>query len=57
MAEAMETQAWLDHAHLCGYIDRPLRDELDDGWQHVGAMLQQMIRRKDEFCRNAQENK
>jgi four helix bundle protein len=35
LGEAMETQAWLDHAHDCGYIDLSQYLELDDAWQHL----------------------
>src|SRR5215813_7033292 len=38
LAEAMETQAWLDHALDCAYINEALHRELDDAWQHIGAM-------------------
>jgi four helix bundle protein len=54
MGEAMETQAWLDHAISCGYISEEKRVELDDAWQHIGAMLNRMIERADDFCK---ENK
>jgi four helix bundle protein len=46
LGEAMETQAWLDHAHDCEYINRNQYLELDDAWQHVGAMLNRMIDRE-----------
>lgn len=48
MGEAMETQAWLDHALDCGYLSRQ-----DEAWQKVGAMLNRMIERADDFCRRA----
>ena len=53
LGETMETQAWLDHARTCGYIDQDLYNELDDAWQHIGAMLNRMIQRADDFCRAA----
>ena len=53
LGEAMETQAWLDHALDCGYMDRNQRRMLDDTWQKVGAMLNRMIQRADDFCRSA----
>jgi len=53
LGEAMETQAWLDHALDCGYIDRRQHHVLDDAWQKVGAMLNRMIQRADDFCRSA----
>ena len=55
LAEAMETQSWLDHALDCAYINPALHRELDDGWQHIGAMLNRMMERADTFC-NSREN-
>ena len=55
LGEAMETQAWLDHAHDCDYVDRKHYRELDDAWQHVGAMLNRMIERADDFCKSARK--
>jgi four helix bundle protein len=53
LGEAMETQAWLDHALDCGYVDRTQYRSLDESWQKVGAMLNRMIQRADDFCRSA----
>jgi len=53
LGETMETQAWLDHALACEYIHSKLFDEIDDGWQHVGAMLNRVIQRADDFCKSA----
>jgi four helix bundle protein len=39
LGEAMETQAWLDHALDCGYITQQQFDDLDQRAQHIGAML------------------
>jgi four helix bundle protein len=55
LGEAMETQAWLDHAHDCEYINRNQYLELDDAWQHVGAMLNRMIDRAGDFCKSARK--
>jgi four helix bundle protein len=52
MGEAMETQAWLDHALDCDYLDRSQHHALDEVWQKVGAMLNRMIQRADDFCRS-----
>jgi four helix bundle protein len=52
LGEAMETQAWLDHAHECNYINTEIHRELDSAWQHVGAMLNRMIQKADIFCKN-----
>ncbi len=53
LGEAMETQAWLDHALACEYINSNFFDEIDDAWQHVGAMLNRVIQRADDFCKSA----
>jgi len=39
LGEAMETQAWLDHALACSYISDVQHRQFDAGWQHIGAML------------------
>lgn len=53
MGEAMETQAWLDHALDAEYINQSQHRSLDDSWQRIGAMLNRMIQRADDFCRTA----
>ncbi|MBI1997203.1 MAG: four helix bundle protein [Deltaproteobacteria bacterium] len=53
LGEAMETQAWLDHALDCGYLDSRQHHMLDDAWQKIGAMLNRMIQRADDFCRTS----
>jgi four helix bundle protein len=53
MGEAMETQSWLDHALSCEYINCAQFRELDDAWQHIGAMLNRMIERTGDFCKSA----
>jgi four helix bundle protein len=50
LAEAMETQAWLDHALDCAYLDSARHRDFDDAWQHIGAMLNRMMDRADSFC-------
>jgi four helix bundle protein len=52
LGEAMETQAWLDHAMDSGYMDPRQHRVLDETWQKVGAMLNRMIQRADDFCRS-----
>lgn len=56
LGEAMETQAWLDHALACDYIDVKQHAELDKDWQRIGAMLNRMIQKADTFCRSAGSN-
>lgn len=55
LGEAMETQAWLDHALTCGYINREQHRTYDGAWQSIGAMLFRMIDRADTFCKTASE--
>lgn len=50
LGEAMETQAWLDHARMCGYIDDEQYRELDEAWQRIGGKLRRMEQRADTFC-------
>jgi four helix bundle protein len=53
LGEATETQAWLDHTLNCEYINSEQYRQLDDAWQHIGAMLNKMIQQADSFCRSA----
>lgn len=53
LGEATETQSWLDDALDCGYITAAQHKELDAAWQSIGASLNKMIERADDFCRNA----
>lgn len=53
LGEAMETQAWLDHALNCQYLTLARHRELDAAWQSIGAMLSRMIERADDFCKLA----
>jgi len=53
LGEAMETQAWLDHALACDYIGMERHNELDEAWQPIGAMLNRMIERAGDFCKQA----
>jgi four helix bundle protein len=52
MGEAMETQAWLDHALDSNYVDSNQHRALDDAWQRIGAMLNRMMQRADDFCKS-----
>jgi four helix bundle protein len=38
LGEAMETQAWIDHAYDCNYISLIQHREMDDAWQMIGGM-------------------
>jgi len=57
LGEAMETQAWLDHAVDCKYIGEEKFKELDSAWQQIGGMLRRMIDRTPDFCRNSYRKK
>ena len=50
LGEAMETQAWLDHALESEYISPDDHLALDSAWQEIGAMLNGMIEKSDSFC-------
>jgi four helix bundle protein len=50
LGEATETQAWLDHATDCGYIDEATVRELNASWQSVGAMIYRMMECSAQFC-------
>jgi four helix bundle protein len=53
LAEAKETQAWLDHALSSEYLDEDRFEEFNDAWDHVCAMIRRMIQRADRFCTSA----
>jgi four helix bundle protein len=53
MGEATETQSWLDDALDCCYISADQHRSLDDAWQNIGGMLNRMIDKAEDFCRNA----
>jgi four helix bundle protein len=52
LGETMETQAWLDHALDCGYLNSAKHRDFDAAWQSIGAMLHKMMDRADTFCPN-----
>jgi four helix bundle protein len=53
LGEATETQSWLDDCLDCGYIPAEEFKQMDAAWQSIGAMLNKMIERADDFCKNA----
>lgn len=55
LGEAHETQAWLDHALDCGYVDASEYTEVDQQWRGIGAMLSRMLDRADDFCKYASD--
>ena len=50
LGEATETQSWLDDCLDCGYISQAEFKQMDAAWQSIGAMLNKMILRADDFC-------
>jgi four helix bundle protein len=50
LGEATETQSWLDDCLDCGYISPAEFKQMDATWQSIGAMLNKMILRADDFC-------
>jgi four helix bundle protein len=53
LGEATETQSWLDDCLDCGHISADEFKQMDAAWQSIGAMLNKMIERADDFCKNA----
>jgi four helix bundle protein len=49
--EAAETQTWLEFALRCKYIDDSAFRELDEAYEHIFAMLANMEKKADSFCR------
>ena len=50
LGEATETQSWLDDCLDCSYISTDEFKQMDAAWQSIGAMLNKMIARADDFC-------
>ena len=48
-AEAAETQVWLDYAFACNYIDAKIHIELFDKYDHIIAMIVNMINKPDNW--------
>ncbi len=49
LAEAKETQSWLDYASMSGYLGEKKYEELDGAWDHVCVMVRRMIQRAEQF--------
>jgi four helix bundle protein len=54
LGEATETQSWLDDCLDCGYISALEFRQMDAAWQSIGAMLNKMVMRADDFCGKSQ---
>ncbi len=53
--EAAETQTWLEFALHCKYINEETFRKLDDRYEHIFAMLSNMEKKADSFCRPSSE--
>ncbi|MFA5038094.1 MAG: four helix bundle protein [Candidatus Omnitrophota bacterium] len=49
--EAAETQTWLEFALKCGYIDQAVFEKFDDKYEHIFAMLSNMEKKSESFCK------
>lgn len=49
--EASETQTWLEFALRCGYIDNESFKKLNEKYEHIFAMLVNIERKIDSFCK------
>ena len=47
--ESAETQVWLDYALVCKYIKQEDRNELYDKYEHIMAMLTNMIIKPEQW--------
>ena len=47
--EAAETQVWLDYAYACDYIDKDEHDVLYDNYEHIIAMLTNMMNNPEQW--------
>jgi four helix bundle protein len=54
-SETAETQAWLDHAHACGYLSKKDFSELDQIYEGVSGGLVAMMDDAESWCGSRQE--
>ena len=47
--ESAETQVWLDYAFACSYIEKEKHDVLYDKYEHIMAMLTNMITKPEQW--------
>jgi len=50
LAEAAETEVWIDMSLDCKYVEKELHDSLIDKYQEVSRMLTSMINTPEKFC-------
>ncbi len=55
LGEATETQSWLDDCLDSGYISAAEFSTMEAAWQSIGAMLNQMMEKSQQFCHSARK--
>ena len=55
--EASETQTWLEFAYKCNYINQETFEKLDNRYEHIFAMLNNMEKKAESFCNINNEKK
>ena len=50
MQEASETQSWLEFCLACDYMEQSLFKELDDEYEGIILMLNEMEKNANKFC-------
>lgn len=50
LAEAAETQSWLEFSLECQYIDRTTFNQLFEKYEHIMAQLLTMVKKSESFC-------
>ncbi len=53
VAEAAESQTWLEFALACNYIKKEKFEKIDQKYEHIFAMLYSMEKKVDSFCKNS----
>ena len=53
IAEAAETQTWLEFALACGYVTENIFKKLDEEYEHIFTMLYTMENKVDSFCKTS----
>jgi len=48
-SEACETQVWIEFSYRCMFIDKSLRDKIDDVYEHIMSQLVKMIEEADKW--------
>lgn len=51
-AEAAETEAWLDFAWNCGYLEKSAHQELRENYDKICGMLTNMMNNPESWCKH-----